>query len=98
MTAWRRGLPMLAVSGLISGWIGMAEGQLLGPKATCIQEAVRFVVSKTPAIYYRHGTGGETAAAATAPVAVAAGSGVGATTVVATAPTDSTGGPPPPSG
>jgi hypothetical protein len=25
---------MLAVSGLISGWIGMAEGQLPGPKAT----------------------------------------------------------------
>jgi hypothetical protein len=34
MTAWRRALPMLAVSGMISGWIGMAEGQLLGPKAT----------------------------------------------------------------
>jgi hypothetical protein len=34
MKPWTRALPVLAVSGLISGWIGMAEGQLLGPKVT----------------------------------------------------------------
>ena len=34
MRAWTRVLPMLAVAGMIWGWVGAAEAQLFGPKAT----------------------------------------------------------------
>ena len=34
MRAWTRVLPMLAVAGMTWGWIGAAEAQLFGPKAT----------------------------------------------------------------
>ena len=78
-----------ALAGALGGWSKTPTEKAL---RISIQEAVKFVVSKTPAIYYRHGTGGETAAAAPkAPVAVAAGAGGGAAAVAATAPTDTTG-------
>ena len=77
-----------ALAGALGGWSKTPTEKAL---RISIQEAVKFVVSKTPAVYYRHGPGGETVAAAKAPVAVAAGAGGGAAAVAATAPTDTTG-------
>ena len=34
MRAWTRVLPMLAVAAMVWGWVGAAEAQLFGPKAT----------------------------------------------------------------
>jgi curli biogenesis system outer membrane secretion channel CsgG len=80
-----------ALGGALGGWSKTPTEKAL---RVCIQEAVKFVVSKTPATYYRYGAGGQTVAAA-APKAVAAAgaAGAAATTVAATAPADATGTP-----
>jgi curli biogenesis system outer membrane secretion channel CsgG len=77
-----------ALAGALGGWSKTPTEKAL---RISIQEAVKFVVSKTPAIYYRHGAGAETVAAAKAPVPVAAGTGGGATTAAGTAPMEPTG-------
>jgi curli biogenesis system outer membrane secretion channel CsgG len=77
-----------ALAGALGGWSKTPTEKAL---RISIQEAVKFVVSKTPVIYYRHGAGAETVAAANAPVPVAPGAGGGATTAAGTAATDSTG-------
>jgi curli biogenesis system outer membrane secretion channel CsgG len=80
-----------ALGGALGGWSKTPTEKAL---RVCIHEAVKFVVSKTPATYYRYGAGGQTVAAA-APKAVAAAgaAGAAATTVAATAPADATGTP-----
>ena len=82
-----------ALGGALGGWSKTPTEKAL---RVCLQEAVKFIVSKTPAAYYRHGAGGQAMSAAPAPVGAAAGAGVGAaaaTTVAATAPTDASGAP-----
>jgi curli biogenesis system outer membrane secretion channel CsgG len=56
-----------ALGGALGGWSKTPTEKAL---RVCIQEAVKFIVSKTPQTYYRHSPGGGTvAAAAAAPVA-----------------------------
>jgi curli biogenesis system outer membrane secretion channel CsgG len=77
-----------ALGGALGGWSKTPTEKAL---RICIQEAVKFIVSKTPAVYYRHGAP-KTVAAAAAPAAAGAG---GATRAVAAAPpADATGTPP----
>jgi curli biogenesis system outer membrane secretion channel CsgG len=57
-----------ALGGALGGWSKTPTEKAL---RLCIQEAVKFIVSKTPATYYRHGA--PAAAAGTRPVAAAAG-------------------------
>ena len=57
-----------ALGGALGGWSKTPTEKAL---RICIQEAVKFIVSKTPATYYRHGA--PAAAAASRPVAAAAG-------------------------
>jgi curli biogenesis system outer membrane secretion channel CsgG len=75
-----------ALGGALGGWSKTPTEKAL---RVCIQEAVKFIVSKTPQTYYRHNPGGGAVAAA-APAAapktvVAAGAGAG-TQVAATPP------------
>jgi curli biogenesis system outer membrane secretion channel CsgG len=83
-----------ALGGALGGWSKTPTEKAL---RICIQEAVKFVVSKTPATYYHYAASGQRMAAAApkAPVAAAAGTGAGAATtaVAATAPADATGTP-----
>jgi curli biogenesis system outer membrane secretion channel CsgG len=82
-----------ALGGALGGWSKTPTEKAL---RICIQEAVKFIVSKTPATYYRHG--GARTVAATAPAAPAAppaataGTGAGPT-VAAAPPPDVTGTP-----
>jgi len=78
-----------ALGGALGGWSKTPTEKAL---RLCIQEAVKFIVSKTPATYYHHGAGGAQAAAA-APKASVAAAGAAPTTVAATVPTDATGTP-----
>jgi curli biogenesis system outer membrane secretion channel CsgG len=79
-----------ALAGALGGWSKTPTEKAL---RICIQEAVRFIVSKTPQTYYRVPAAGAVAAAAT-PVAAAqpVRSGAPAPTVAA-APPDATGTP-----
>ncbi len=82
-----------ALGGALGGWSKTPTEKAL---RLCIQEAVKFVVTKTPATYYHYGAGGQPVAAAApkAPAAAAAGGG-GAAPVMAAAvaPADATGTP-----
>jgi curli biogenesis system outer membrane secretion channel CsgG len=88
-----------ALGGALGGWSKTPTEKAL---RLCIQEAVKFVVSKTPQTYYRHKPGGGVVqAAATAPAGAAsmapAGSGgaagSGGTAVAVAPPADATGTP-----
>jgi curli biogenesis system outer membrane secretion channel CsgG len=80
-----------ALGGALGGWSKTPTEKAL---RVCIQEAVKFIVSKTPQTYYRHSPGGGTVAAAAAPrMAAAGGTGAATTTLAATAPSDATGTP-----
>src|SRR5262245_19841603 len=83
-----------ALGGALGGWSKTPTEKAL---RICIQEAVKFIVSKTPANYYRYKPGGGVATVAVAPAAPPAGSGGGGaggggTTTAALAP-DATGTP-----
>jgi curli biogenesis system outer membrane secretion channel CsgG len=70
-----------ALGGALGGWSKTPTEKAL---RICIQEAVKFIVSKTPQTYYRHGApGAQVAAARTVAPAAAAGT---AGTAVAAAP------------
>jgi curli biogenesis system outer membrane secretion channel CsgG len=82
-----------ALGGALGGWSKTPTEKAL---RICIQEAVNFIVSKTPAVYYRHGAPVAQPAVAAAPAppgAAAAAGGGAATQVAATAPADATGTP-----
>jgi curli biogenesis system outer membrane secretion channel CsgG len=82
-----------ALGGALGGWSKTPTEKAL---RLCIQEAVKFIASKTPATYYHYGASGQNVAAAApkAPVAAAGtGAGAAATAVAATAPADATGTP-----
>jgi curli biogenesis system outer membrane secretion channel CsgG len=83
-----------ALGGALGGWSKTPTEKAL---RICIQEAVKFIATKTPATYYHYGASGQPVAAAApkAPVPVAMGAGAGAATtaVAATAPADATGTP-----
>lgn len=81
-----------ALGGALGGWSKTPTEKAL---RICIQEAVKFIVSKTPAVYYRHGAP-RVATATAAPAAGAApGSAVAAASPPAAgAPADATGIPP----
>jgi curli biogenesis system outer membrane secretion channel CsgG len=75
-----------ALGGALGGWSKTPTEKAL---RVCIQEAVKFVVSKTPETYYRHNPGGRAVAAAApaaAPKATAAAAGAGAGTQLAATP------------
>src|SRR5262249_12382826 len=83
-----------ALGGALGGWSKTPTEKAL---RICIQEAVKFIVSKTPASYYRYKPGGGVATGAVAPASPPAGSGGGGaggggTTTAALAP-DATGTP-----
>lgn len=86
-----------ALGGALGGWSKTPTEKAL---RVCIQEAVKFIVSKTPATYLRHKPGGGTVAtaAAAAPAAAAGGGSApvpsaagGGTAVAAAPPADATG-------
>jgi curli biogenesis system outer membrane secretion channel CsgG len=83
-----------ALGGALGGWSKTPTEKAL---RVCIQEAVKFIVSKTPQTYYRHNPGGGAVAAAApaAPTATAAAAGAGAGTQLAATPppADATGTP-----
>jgi curli biogenesis system outer membrane secretion channel CsgG len=78
-----------ALGGALGGWSKTPTEKAL---RVCIQEAVNFIASKTPATYYHYGASGQKVAAAApkAPVAAVAGAGA-APAVAAVAPADATG-------
>jgi curli biogenesis system outer membrane secretion channel CsgG len=85
-----------ALGGALGGWSKTPTEKAL---RLCIQEAVKFIVSKTPATYYRYKPSGGVVTAAVAPHAAApagsgggGGTGGGGTTTAALAP-DATGTP-----
>ena len=80
-----------ALGGALGGWSKTPTEKAL---RICIQEAIKFVVSKTPQTYYRHKPGGGVVAAAAAPAAAPAGAAPtgGGTATAALAP-DATGTP-----
>ena len=77
-----------ALGGALGGWSKTPTEKAL---RLCIQEAVKFIASKTPATYYHYGASGQPVAAAApkAPAAAAASTGA----VAAMAPAASTGAP-----
>jgi curli biogenesis system outer membrane secretion channel CsgG len=85
-----------ALGGALGGWSKTPTEKAL---RICIQEAVKFIASKTPQTYYRHKPGGGAVtpvAATTAPSAGAGTSGAstgGAKQVAAAVPADATGTP-----
>lgn len=79
-----------ALGGALGGWSKTPTEKAL---RLCIQEAVKFIVSKTPQTYYHYGASGQPVAAAAPKAAPAAGAAAAATTVAATAPADATGTP-----
>ena len=87
-----------ALGGALGGWSKTPTEKAL---RICIQEAVKFIVSKTPQTYYHYGAGGQPMAAGAAPkaapavAAVGGGAAAGAGTQVASAPpADASGNPP----
>jgi curli biogenesis system outer membrane secretion channel CsgG len=88
-----------ALGGALGGWSKTPTEKAL---RLCIQEAVKFIVSKTPQTYYHYGANGQkvaaTAAPATAAAPMAVGGGAaagagGAKTVAAAPAPDATGSP-----
>jgi curli biogenesis system outer membrane secretion channel CsgG len=81
-----------ALGGALGGWSKTPTEKAL---RICLQEAVKFIVSKTPATYYHYGANGQPMAAGAVPkAAAAAGAGAGgAAKTVASAPTDASGTP-----
>jgi curli biogenesis system outer membrane secretion channel CsgG len=85
-----------ALGGALGGWSKTPTEKAL---RICLQEAVKFVVSKTPPVYYRHGAPGTqsvAASAANAPLvtkAAATGPAAGGATVAAVPPADASGTP-----
>jgi curli biogenesis system outer membrane secretion channel CsgG len=77
-----------ALGGALGGWSKTPTEKAL---RICLQEAVRFVVSKTPPVYYRHGAPGSVQAAAPAAQPVAATAGPA---MAAAPPANATGTPP----
>jgi curli biogenesis system outer membrane secretion channel CsgG len=83
-----------ALGGALGGWSKTPTEKAL---RICIQEAVKFIVSKTPANYYRYKPGGGVVTAAAAPAAghasapAASGGAGGGGTTVAALPADATG-------
>jgi curli biogenesis system outer membrane secretion channel CsgG len=79
-----------ALGGALGGWSKTPTEKAL---RVCIQEAVKFIVAKTPQTYYHYGASGQKMAAApTAAPKAGAGAG-GATPAVAAVPPDATGSP-----
>jgi curli biogenesis system outer membrane secretion channel CsgG/azurin len=78
-----------ALGGALGGWSKTPTEKAL---RLCIQEAVKFIVAKTPQTYYHYGVGAQKMAAAPA-AAPKAGAAAAATPVVASAPADATGTP-----
>jgi len=70
-----------ALGGALGGWSKTPTEKAL---RICIQEAVKFIVSKTPATYYHYGANGQQVAAPKAAPAVAAAGAGGASAAVAT--------------
>jgi curli biogenesis system outer membrane secretion channel CsgG len=79
-----------ALGGALGGWSKTPTEKAL---RVCIQEAVKFIVSKTPQTYYHYGASGQSVAAAPKAAPAAAPAAAAATTVAATAPADATGTP-----
>jgi|GEM_PF-503506 len=80
-----------ALAGALGGWSKTPVEKAL---RICIQEAVRFIVAKTPQTYYRQPAAGATVAAAAVPAAApAAVPAAGGTAVAAAPPADATGTP-----
>jgi curli biogenesis system outer membrane secretion channel CsgG len=80
-----------ALGGALGGWSKTPTEKAL---RVCIQEAVNFIVSKTPPTYYRHGPAGGAVAAAAPAAAMAGGGAAAATQLAATPPpADATGTP-----
>jgi curli biogenesis system outer membrane secretion channel CsgG len=81
-----------ALGGALGGWSKTPTEKAL---RVCIQEAVKFIVSKTPQTYYRHSPGGGSIAAAAAPAAASGGAvaGKAVAAVPPTAPADASGTP-----
>jgi curli biogenesis system outer membrane secretion channel CsgG len=81
-----------ALGGALGGWSKTPTEKAL---RLCLQEAVKFIVSKTPQTYYRHRPGGGVVQAAASPAGASAlaSAGSGGTAVASTAPADATGTP-----
>jgi curli biogenesis system outer membrane secretion channel CsgG len=88
-----------ALGGALGGWSKTPTEKAL---RLCLQEAVKFIVSKTPQTYYRNKPGGGVVSAAAAPAATAAPRGATAlapaaattgTAVASVPPADATGNP-----
>jgi curli biogenesis system outer membrane secretion channel CsgG len=82
-----------ALGGALGGWSKTPTEKAL---RLCLQEAVKFVVSKTPQTYYRHKPGGGVVAAAGAPAGAASmapTASSGGTAVAVAPPSDATGTP-----
>jgi curli biogenesis system outer membrane secretion channel CsgG len=77
-----------ALGGALGGWSKTPTEKAL---RICIQEAVKFIVSKTPQTYYHYGASGQPVAAA--PQKAPAAANAAPTTVAAAAPADATGSP-----
>jgi curli biogenesis system outer membrane secretion channel CsgG/azurin len=83
-----------ALGGALGGWSKTPTEKAL---RICLQEAVKFIVSKTPQTYYHYGASGQSTAAAApkapVPAAMSTGAGAATTAVATTAPADATGTP-----
>jgi curli biogenesis system outer membrane secretion channel CsgG len=82
-----------ALGGALGGWSKTPTEKAL---RLCIQEAVKFIVSKTPQTYYHYGAGGQPMAAGAAPKAATASAdpaAAAATNMAAAPPADATGTP-----
>jgi curli biogenesis system outer membrane secretion channel CsgG len=82
-----------ALGGALGGWSKTPTEKAL---RLCLQEAVKFVVSKTPQTYYRNKPGGGVVAAAAAPAGAASmapAASSGGTAVAVAPPSDATGTP-----
>jgi curli biogenesis system outer membrane secretion channel CsgG len=79
-----------ALAGALGGWSKTPIEKAL---RICIQEAVRFIVSKTPQTYYRHAPAGAVVAAAAAPAAAPAATPAAGPAVAAAPPPDAAGTP-----
>lgn len=79
-----------ALGGALGGWSKTPTEKAL---RICLQEAVKFIVSKTPQTYYRHGAPRAAAASAAAVPAAATGAAAAGRTVAAAPPADATGTP-----
>jgi len=79
-----------ALGGALGGWSKTPTEKAL---RICIQEAVKFIVTKTPATYYHYGASGQKVAAGSTAAPKGAAAAGSATPVVATVPSDATSSP-----